>query len=197
PLWLKPLFVQALPSGLLRSAGRGEQDPLIDEAIQAGSDELCYSGLFLRHLGPASHFDGHARGPVNHQDHSSRRSFEECPNRQICRRGHRQCGHKGAVLPYKFCPRAGSVQRAPHGVPIVWAALDSARHRWAECPGYADVRLQLSVTCGISEEWWTAQPRCAARSRWITCTAAATVEKRANLQGAACKMGMAIIEMSG
>ncbi|CAE8591885.1 unnamed protein product [Polarella glacialis] len=77
------------------------------------------------------------------------------------------------------------------------AALDSARHRWAECPGYADVWLQLSVAYGISEEWWTAQPRCTAKSGWITRMAAATVEERANLQVAACKMGMAVMELSG
>ncbi|CAE8732099.1 unnamed protein product [Polarella glacialis] len=212
---------------LLRSAGRGDQDPRIDDAIQAGSDELWYSGLFIgrqdgRVISTAMPAGQHAiriaaRAATLRSVRMARFDAEGIDSVDVEAQSHhkwKQFLKENNADPHTAMLlkvwRHGAIHTATRRwhkpgqcnahlmvCRLCGAALDSARHRWAECPGYADVRLQLSVAYGISEESWTAQPRCAAKSGWITRMAAATVEERANLQVAACKMGMAVMELSG
>jgi hypothetical protein len=212
---------------LLRSAGRGEQDPRTDCAMQAGNEELCKSGLFFGHrdgrvISTALPAGQHAiriaaRVAALRSVRMTRHDAEGIENVDMEAQSHpvwKKYLKESNADPQRAMLLSVWRHGAIHTATRRWyrtdqcnahltvcrlcgADLDSARHRWAECPGYADVRVQLSVAYGIGEGWWLAQPRCTAKSGWITLAAAITVEERACLQVAACKMGMAIMARSG
>lgn len=69
----------------------------------------------------------------------------------------------------------------------------SARHFWAECPRFDADRAALQRDFRIPVCWWRQQPRCTAKSGWITAGAAATLERRAEMQVAACSLGLRIL----
>ena len=71
----------------------------------------------------------------------------------------------------------------------------SARHWWAECPRFDEDRGRLQMEYRIPRDWWVRQPRCTAKSGWVTLGAAAAPERRAALQVAACVLGMRILEV--
>ena len=83
---------------------------------------------------------------------------------------------------------AGSPTRGPLGlIPelilvLAWwrAQADRARLSAALPPGMAD--------------WWLTQPRCTAKTGWVTRSCHAIPEERARLQVAACKLGILILE---
>jgi hypothetical protein len=56
------------------------------------------------------------------------------------------------------------------------------------------MRRRLNDEYGIPGGWWGAQPRCTAKTGWIVLDAARTPERRAILQVAACRLGLAIVE---
>ena len=69
----------------------------------------------------------------------------------------------------------------------------SARHLWAECPHFNQLRLDLQTEHNVPPEWWAAQPRITAKSGWVTLGAAETPPQRAALQLAACKLGIEVL----
>ena len=66
----------------------------------------------------------------------------------------------------------------------------SARHLWAVCPYFARARRELEAEFDIPAGWWALQPRCTAKSGWITWEAAGTARARVARQLAACRMGI-------
>jgi hypothetical protein len=56
-------------------------------------------------------------------------------------------------------------------------------------------RQRLCAEFAFDLGWWGRQPRCTAKTGWIIQSAAATVERRAVLQVAACQLGMLIAEV--
>ena len=75
-----------------------------------------------------------------------------------------------------------------------WCSAEaaSARHLFAECPRFAKLRLRLETEHQIPPHWWAAQPRCTSKTGWITHSAARCAHRRAQLQTAACTLGIAI-----
>ena len=73
----------------------------------------------------------------------------------------------------------------------------SARHFFAECPRLRAARRTIQSAHNLPHDWFNQQPRITAKSGWITTRAADTKERRAELQVAACKMGIAIITTLG
>ena len=71
-----------------------------------------------------------------------------------------------------------------------WA---SARHFWQECPHFDAIRWGLEEEYGISREWWQRQPRCTSKTGWITMSASRDAARRAVMQVAACRLGIAIV----
>ena len=82
-------------------------------------------------------------------------------------------------------------QRCPH----CGYAHASARHWWAECPRFdADrARLAAALPPGMAD-WWLTQPRCTAKTGWVTRSCHAIPEERARLQVKACELGIIILE---
>ena len=68
----------------------------------------------------------------------------------------------------------------------------SARHFWADCPGFNNARSELQSMHHIAASWWQSQPRCTSKSGWITRQAARTAALRAHCAVAACKLGIRI-----
>jgi hypothetical protein len=73
--------------------------------------------------------------------------------------------------------------------------LASARHLWAECIRLQAARVELSVECGIAPSWWAEQPRCTAKTGWVTRGAGPDVGRRAALQVAACRLGLLVCRL--
>ena len=71
--------------------------------------------------------------------------------------------------------------------------MASARHLWAECPKYNQLRAQLQQEFGLDAGWWKRQPRVTAKSGWIT-YAAKTREGRLKALLAANSLGIVIVE---
>ncbi|CAK0848813.1 unnamed protein product, partial [Prorocentrum cordatum] len=55
-------------------------------------------------------------------------------------------------------------------------------------------RARLSAEFQIPPEWRAAQPRVTAKSGWITCSAGPSTQRRAQLQVAACRLGLEILQ---
>jgi hypothetical protein len=72
--------------------------------------------------------------------------------------------------------------------------LASARHWWAECPHFGEARRALEQEYRIMHGWWAAQPRCTAKSGWITVDAAADRRRRVDMQLAACRLGLTVLQ---
>ena len=72
----------------------------------------------------------------------------------------------------------------------------SARHFWQECVKFRPLRRELEDEFGINPEWWRQQPSCTSKSGWITTSAAPEAARRAELQMAACRLGIAILRAS-
>lgn len=75
--------------------------------------------------------------------------------------------------------------------------LASARHYWAECPRFDAARGAMEREYRIPPAWWAAQPRCTSKTGWITTAAGRTARRRAELQVAACRMGLAVVQANG
>jgi hypothetical protein len=71
----------------------------------------------------------------------------------------------------------------------------SARHLWADCPRFDAKRVELQLNVGVAPAWWAEQPRCTAASGWITVGAGPTLRRRAELQVAACRLALKIMEV--
>ena len=71
-----------------------------------------------------------------------------------------------------------------------WA---SARHLWAECPRFNELRAQAQAKVGFDSDWWHRQPPCTSKSGWVTSSAAASPQGRAKAAVEANKLGIAII----
>ena len=69
----------------------------------------------------------------------------------------------------------------------------SATHLFKECPKFGDLRAELARTHRFSLDWWSRQPRCTAKSGWVTYSAAPSAEGRTQCAIAACKLGIAIV----
>lgn len=69
----------------------------------------------------------------------------------------------------------------------------SARHFWTECPRFDAQRSGLEREFNIHPSWWSRQPRCTAKTGWITAAAGPTVQRRAELQVAACRLGLHVM----
>ena len=61
----------------------------------------------------------------------------------------------GLPLNVAHCPHCGQKQA-------------SARHFWADCPHFAELRDQLQREYSIAPSWWGAQPRVTSKTGWIT-----------------------------
>ena len=59
------------------------------------------------------------------------------------------------------------------------------------------MRARASRAWGVAPDWWAAQPRCTAKSGWITLAAADTVAQRARCQVAACTVGIEHVATDG
>ena len=73
----------------------------------------------------------------------------------------------------------------------VWPSF---RHLWAECHHYSPQRLRIQTEFAIDIGWWSAQPRCTAKSGWVTFLAHCDATRRALLQVATCKLAILIME---
>jgi hypothetical protein len=82
----------------------------------------------------------------------------------------------------------------PARCPHCQAERASARHFWADCPRFEARRVELCTEYGMPMSWWSAQPRCTAKSGWITVAAGGPVARRAALQVAACRLGLYIMQ---
>ena len=71
---------------------------------------------------------------------------------------------------------------------------DSARHMWAECSRFQEVREALQKEFCIPPGWWCKQPRRTAKSGWVTFSAGSTVEERSSRMVAACKLGVEVVK---
>ena len=69
----------------------------------------------------------------------------------------------------------------------------SARHFWQNCQHFAAFRAELEAEFDIPSCWWQAQPRCTSKSGWVVYQADGDLKKRARLQIAACRLGIAIV----
>ena len=74
----------------------------------------------------------------------------------------------------------------------------SARHWFSTCPAdaLAGPRLRLSTAYSIDLRWWAAQPRCTAKSGWVTLGADPNPNRRRELAFAANEMGIAMVAAS-
>ena len=70
----------------------------------------------------------------------------------------------------------------------------SFRHYWAFCRHFHVHRQQLCERFSLDLDWFQAQPRCTAKSGWVTFSAAATAARRVDLQIATSILGIAIIQ---
>ena len=68
----------------------------------------------------------------------------------------------------------------------------SARHFWVECPRFQAKREKLQVEYSINPDWWALQPRVTSKTGWITITASDNANRRAQLQIAACRLGISV-----
>ena len=80
------------------------------------------------------------------------------------------------------------------GCPYFGKEMASARHLWAECPRFDQVRAVLQGDYGIDDGWWQKQPRVTAKSGWVTYAAANTLDGRLKALLAANKLGILIVE---
>lgn len=69
----------------------------------------------------------------------------------------------------------------------------SARHLWAECPRLETHRRCLAREYGLPPNWWLQQPRCTAKSGWVTFAAGSTCQRRALGAIAACRLGIQVV----
>ena len=58
------------------------------------------------------------------------------------------------------------------------------------------VREALQSEHSIPDGWWLAQPAITAKSGWISHLAARTIDTRASMQVATCKLGIAIMKVN-
>jgi hypothetical protein len=72
-------------------------------------------------------------------------------------------------------------------------AVGSARHYFAECEFFAEVRAGISAEWGIPPAWWATQPRVTSKTGWVTFGAADTKDRRIELAIAASQMGIRIV----
>ena len=70
----------------------------------------------------------------------------------------------------------------------------SMRHFWADCPHFAYERFSLEREYIIDPAWWGQQPRCLAKSGWITFGAHVDHLQRAILQVASCRLALFIMD---
>ena len=68
----------------------------------------------------------------------------------------------------------------------------SARHLWATCAALSVQRARIGADHRLLPSWWHKQPRCTAKTAWITTTAAATCRQRTEYAIAAGKMGIVV-----
>ena len=68
----------------------------------------------------------------------------------------------------------------------------SARHFFAECPRFSDQRKFLEDKFNLSDLWWGRQPRCCAKTGWITFSSALDFEQRVQCAIAANMLGIFI-----
>ncbi len=73
----------------------------------------------------------------------------------------------------------------------------SMRHLVAECGHFDALRRQMNMMYSITDAWWARQPRVTLKTGWITFGAHQQVLRRADLQVAVCRMGLAILETTG
>ena len=72
--------------------------------------------------------------------------------------------------------------------------MASARHLWAECSHYDDLRASLQEEHGLDAGWWARQPRVTSKSGWVTYEAARTKVGRVKALIAANSLGIQIVE---
>ena len=92
---------------------------------------------------------------------------------------------------WSFHDRTGESGAA--ACPWCQAPFASSRHFWTECPRFAGARVALEREFDVSPDWWRTQPRCTAKSGWITLSAGPSVRRRAQLQVASCRLGLVIV----
>jgi len=68
----------------------------------------------------------------------------------------------------------------------------SARHLWATCAGLSAQRARIAAEHRLLPSWFQNQPRCTAKTAWVTCGAGPTFRKRAECAIASSKMGIAV-----
>ena len=77
------------------------------------------------------------------------------------------------------------------------AIMASARHLWTECPRFEEERIRLQNKYKLPGVFWASQPRVLSKSGWVTIDAAATLDRRAEMQVAACTLAVYILKKRG
>jgi hypothetical protein len=78
--------------------------------------------------------------------------------------------------------------------PTCGAQWASARHFWAECPQFRELRQTLARQYSVPAGWWHLQPRVTAKTAWITLRADAQPHRRVALQIAAARLAIAVAQ---
>ena len=68
----------------------------------------------------------------------------------------------------------------------------SARHLWAECDAFGMQRRVLEIKYKLPARWWQRQPMVTSKSGWVRLGAEAIVDRRCEMQVAACEMGLLV-----
>ena len=78
--------------------------------------------------------------------------------------------------------------------PFCKAPVPSMRHFWADCPRFQSVRASIMLEYGLDAAWFSQQPRCTAKTGFITFQASPSPQRREQMQVATCKLALAILE---
>ena len=76
-------------------------------------------------------------------------------------------------------------------------AFPSTRHLFEDCPTYAAYRATLSTAHKLPPNFWTNRWRVTSKTGWITTDAARSLDRRANMQVAACRLALHILLKRG
>ena len=78
--------------------------------------------------------------------------------------------------------------------PFCKAPVPSMRHFWADCPRFQSVCASIMLEYGLDAAWFSQQPRCTAKTGFITFQASPSPQRREQMQVATCKLALAILE---
>ena len=67
------------------------------------------------------------------------------------------------------------------------------KHFFSDCEHYKPARIAIGKQHNIAYDWWAATERILSKTGFVTLTTAGTPKRRATLQVAACKLGIAIL----